>query len=96
MPAGLDIDHKRRLNGTMSPYAQHLIVSTGRSDWTSRIEDERDTAVWGKFTSQVKALLGRGGEFHDVGATRSIESRSENDGLLESMCGVHQTSSLAD
>ncbi len=53
----------------MSPYTQHLIVSTGRSDWTSRIEDEKDTAVWGRFTADVKASLGRGGEFHDVGAT---------------------------
>ncbi|EXJ91548.1 hypothetical protein A1O3_00096 [Capronia epimyces CBS 606.96] len=65
MPAGLDIERTYNLNGTMSPYAQHLIISTGRSDWTSRIEDERDTAVWGRFTAEIKAVLGRGGEFHD-------------------------------
>jgi hypothetical protein len=69
MPEGLDIDRKQQLNGSMSPYTQHLIVSTGRSDWTSRIEDEKDTAAWGKFTADVKASFGRGGEFHDVGAT---------------------------
>ncbi|KAK5319499.1 hypothetical protein LTR93_007419 [Exophiala xenobiotica] len=64
MPEGLDIDRKQQLNGSMSPYTQHLIVSTGRSDWTSRIEDEKDTAAWGKFTADVKASFGRGGEFH--------------------------------
>ncbi|EXJ93556.1 hypothetical protein A1O1_01948 [Capronia coronata CBS 617.96] len=65
MPAGLDIDRTHNLNGSMSPYAQHLIISTGRADWTSRIEDEKDTAVWGRFIAETKSLLGRGGEFHD-------------------------------
>ncbi|KAK5056653.1 hypothetical protein LTR84_012185 [Exophiala bonariae] len=64
-PADLDIDRTRDLNGSMSPYAQHLLISTGRKDWTSRIEDERDTAPWGRFTAEMKAILGRGGEFHD-------------------------------
>ncbi|KAL2424430.1 hypothetical protein ABEF95_009749 [Exophiala dermatitidis] len=49
----------------MSPYSQHLIIPTGRSDWTSKIEDEKDTAAWGRFTAEMKTLLGRGGEFHD-------------------------------
>jgi len=66
MPEGLDIDRKNVLNGTMSPHAQHLVVSSGRSDWASKIEDERATAVWGRFTAEIKGLLGRGGEFHDV------------------------------
>lgn len=66
MPAGLDIDRKAHLSGTMSAHSQHLIVSTGRSDWTSRIENEQDTAVWGKFTADVKSMLGRKGEFFDV------------------------------
>ncbi|KIV86372.1 hypothetical protein PV11_01986 [Exophiala sideris] len=65
MPEGLDIDRKNVLNGTISPHAQHLVVSSGRSDWTSKIEDEKDTAVWGRFTAEIKGLLGRGGEFHD-------------------------------
>ncbi|EXJ69765.1 uncharacterized protein A1O5_06836 [Cladophialophora psammophila CBS 110553] len=50
----------------MSPYAQHLIVSTGQSDWTSRIEDEHDNDTsWGKVVGDFKRLLGRHGEFHD-------------------------------
>ncbi|KAK4936337.1 hypothetical protein LTR10_022765 [Elasticomyces elasticus] len=65
MPEGLDIDRKNVLNGTISPHAQHLVVSSGRSDWTSKIEDEKDTAPWGRFTAEVKGLLGRGGDFHD-------------------------------
>lgn len=65
-PPDLDIDRTRDLNGSMSPYAQHLLVSTGRKDWTSKIENERDTAPWGRFISDMKAALGRGSEFHDV------------------------------
>ncbi|KIW18181.1 hypothetical protein PV08_02469 [Exophiala spinifera] len=65
MPDGLDIDRKAHLSGTMSAHRQHLVVSSGRSDWTSRIENERDTAAWGKFTADVKSMLGRGGEFFD-------------------------------
>ncbi|KAI1615822.1 Sucraseferredoxin-like protein [Exophiala viscosa] len=65
MPEGLEIDRKNVLNGTMSPHAQHLVVSSGRSDWTSKIEDEKETAAWGRFTADIKGLLGRGGEFHD-------------------------------
>lgn len=40
MPEGLNIDHNRNLNGTMPPYAQHVIIRTGRDDWSSRIEDD--------------------------------------------------------
>lgn len=76
MPEGLDIDREKNLNGTMSPYSQHLIIPTGRSDWTSKIEDEKDTAVWGRFTAEIKTLLGRGGEFHDVGEHNLLQSRS--------------------
>lgn len=65
-PPNLDIDRERDLNGSMSPYAQHLLLSTGRMDWTSRIEDERDTASWGRLTSELKEMLGRRSEFHDV------------------------------
>ncbi|KIX99341.1 uncharacterized protein Z520_04917 [Fonsecaea multimorphosa CBS 102226] len=50
----------------MSPYAQHLLISTGRSDWTSRIEDEHNNGTaWGKVVGDVKTLLGRHGQFHD-------------------------------
>ncbi|KIW29042.1 uncharacterized protein PV07_04888 [Cladophialophora immunda] len=62
----LEIDRTKNLNGSMSPYAQHLLISTGQSDWTSRIEDEHNNGTsWGKVIGDVKALLGRHGQFHD-------------------------------
>ncbi|OAP57713.1 hypothetical protein AYL99_08451 [Fonsecaea erecta] len=62
----LEIDRTKNLNGSMSPYAQHLLISTGQSDWTSRIEDEHQNGTaWGKVVGDVKALLGRHGQFHD-------------------------------
>ena len=65
-PSGLDIDTKTPLNGTMAAYNKHILIMSGQTDWTSKIEDERDTADWGKFTAELKKAFGRGGEFHDV------------------------------
>ena len=70
MPEGLAIDHERQMNGTMPPYAQHVVIRTGRNDWSSKIEDESDTLGeqigGGNFARSMKALVGRGGPFHDV------------------------------
>lgn len=68
MPSGLDIDHERTLNGTMPPYAQHVVVRTGRDDWGSRIEDEVESAegTGMNFARSLKGLVGRGGRFFDV------------------------------
>jgi hypothetical protein len=66
MPQDLDIDRSIDLNGTMAPYAEHLIVPSGQADWTSKIEDERDTAPWGQLTANVKKALSQKGDFHDV------------------------------
>lgn len=68
MPSGLDIDHERTLNGTMPPYAQHVVVRTGRDDWGTKIEDE-DESVEGSgmnFAKSLRGLVGRGGKFFDV------------------------------
>ena len=65
-PAGLDIERKRDLNGSMAPYAQHVVISTGKSDWTSRIEDDGQGTSWGDLGRQLKAMLGRGGKYSDV------------------------------
>ncbi|KAJ9642015.1 Altered inheritance of mitochondria protein 32 [Coniosporium tulheliwenetii] len=71
MPSGLEIDRGQPLNGTMAPYAEQILISTGRSDWTSRIEDEDDAVL----AKRVKELLGRGGKysdpFHNVMLTNS-------------------------
>lgn len=65
-PAGLDIEREKDLNGSMAPYAQQVVISTGKSDWTSRIEDDSHGTAWGDFGWNLKALLGRGGKYSDV------------------------------
>ena len=67
MPSGLDIDHEKPLSGTMPPYVQHVVIRTGKNDWSSKIEDEPDTDIGGaNFARELKMLVGRGGKFHDV------------------------------
>ncbi len=58
----------------MPPYAQHVVISTGRDDWSSRIEDEPSTLGLrvrgglggGNLARTLKGLVGKGGRFHDV------------------------------
>lgn len=68
MPSGLDIDHERTLNGTMPPYAQHVVVRTGRDDWGSKIEDEEESVEGAgiNFAKSLRGLVGRGGRLFDV------------------------------
>jgi len=65
MPANLDIDHKLPLSNTMPAYHQHLLIPTGHSDWTSRIEDDERLSV----VKEVKEMLGPRGEFANVSDT---------------------------
>ncbi|TWU72103.1 hypothetical protein ED733_001308 [Metarhizium rileyi] len=62
MPEGLDIDYKSDLNGAIAGYAEHVLVCTGRGDWTSRIEDECDGD---NLAADLKELFGRGGRYSD-------------------------------
>ena len=71
MPAGLDIDYQRELNGTMPPYTQHVVVRTGKFDWARKIEDEDEDEdgvgdLRVNFARRLKGLVGRGGKFFDV------------------------------
>ncbi|MCJ1390753.1 hypothetical protein MMC18_003614 [Xylographa bjoerkii] len=59
-PTGLDIDHKLPLAGTKPPYAQHIVICTGREDWPSRIEDDEGL----NLAKELKTLLGPKGQFH--------------------------------
>lgn len=61
-PAGLDIEREQNINGSMAAYAEQVLISTGRNDWTSRIENE-DEAV---LVKQLKRFLGPGGKYSDV------------------------------
>ena len=64
-PEGLDIDHTKNIHDTIAPYSEHVIVSTGQSDWKSKIEDEGDTAGWGAFIRALKKDVGPRGQYHD-------------------------------
>ena len=66
MPEGLDIDHKRPLKGTMPQYAQHVVIRTGERDWSKKIEDQAEEVGRTNIARKLKALVGRGGKFHDV------------------------------
>lgn len=74
MPQDLDIDSRADLYGTMAAYSDHILISTGQSDWKSKIEDEKTTAPWGQLIGNVKDLLGPKGSLHDVGLYRVVLS----------------------
>jgi hypothetical protein len=61
MPSGLDIDHKLPLSGTSPKYDQHIVISTGKADWTLKIEDEAAP----NLAKELKSLLGIKGRFHN-------------------------------
>lgn len=63
MPEGLPIDHKGKLNGLISTYAEQVLICTGRDDWPSRIEEDNEGQ---NLAADLKALLGRGGRYTDV------------------------------
>jgi hypothetical protein len=63
MPEGLDIDHSKPLNGTMAPYAEQVLICTGKDDWMSRIEEENSGD---NLAADLKELMGRGGMYSDV------------------------------
>ncbi|PGH10746.1 hypothetical protein AJ80_07396 [Polytolypa hystricis UAMH7299] len=65
MPKGLEIDHAQNLNGTMAGYAQQVLISTGQSDWRSRIEEDGVDERWGMLGRGLKGMVGRGGKFSD-------------------------------
>ncbi|KAK2784380.1 Altered inheritance of mitochondria protein 32 [Onygenales sp. PD_12] len=65
MPDGLEIDHAQNLNGTMAAYSQQVLISTGRGDWRSRIEEDGVGCGWGELARGLKGLVGRGGGFAD-------------------------------
>lgn len=74
-PPDLDIDHEAPLNGTTAAYAEQVLISTGRSDWKSRIEDDDD----GVLVKQLKKFLGRGGKYSDVSTSATCQSKADID-----------------
>jgi hypothetical protein len=68
IPAGLDIEREQNINGSMPTYAEQVLISTGKNDWTSRIEDDEGSAL----VCQIKDFLGPKGKYSDVGDTSSM------------------------
>ena len=62
-PEGLNIDRKQPLLNTKPPYHKHLVVCTGRADWTSKIEGDTGPHSLAK---ELKNLLGPKYRFRDV------------------------------
>lgn len=52
----------------MAAYAEQVLISTGRNDWKSRIEEEEDAVL----VRQLKKLLLRGGKYVDVCGPSSV------------------------
>lgn len=67
-PPGLDIEREQGINGSMPTYAEQVLISTGKDDWTSRIEDDEGSAL----VRQIKNFLGRNGKYSDVGELSSM------------------------
>jgi hypothetical protein len=63
MPEGLAIDHKTKLNGLISNYAQQVLICTGKDDWPSKIEEDNSGD---NLAADLKELIGRGGVYNDV------------------------------
>jgi hypothetical protein len=59
----LDIEREQGINGSMPAYAEQVLISTGKDDWTSRIEDDEEG---GAFVQQIKSFLGKDGKYSNV------------------------------
>lgn len=65
MPENLGIEKEQNINGSMAAYAEQVLISTGRDDWKSKIEDDEGTPAT-ELVRQLKGLMGRGGKYSDV------------------------------
>ncbi len=63
VPPDLEIDRSRSLSNTVPQYNQHIVISTGKSDWESRIENE---AGGNNMAKVLKEMTKRKEEQHDV------------------------------
>ena len=60
------IDRVSPISNTAPSYSQHVVLCTGHSGWTSRIEDEIPKDGSANLAAELKSLLGRGGKLQDV------------------------------
>lgn len=63
-PPDLDIDRVTPLNGTMAKYYRHILISTGKSDWASKIDTDPAPCTGedpGGLAAKVKAVSSQKG-----------------------------------
>ena len=61
---------------TLPPFMRHVVIRTGRSDWASRIEDEKCSVVGdaqegiprANLARSLKELVRPGGKYYNVGS----------------------------
>lgn len=58
----MDIEREQNISGSMAAYAEQVLISTGRNDWKSKIEEEDE----GVLVKQLRSFLMRGGKYVDV------------------------------
>jgi len=59
-PSYLKIDYNSSLEGTVKPYFKHVLISTGKTDWITRIEDDPAS-----LASQLHKIIKSGGDGSD-------------------------------
>nr|CAG8626164.1 14578_t:CDS:2 [Entrophospora candida] len=59
-PSYLKIDYDSSLEGTVKPYFKHVLISTGKTDWIIRIEDDSAS-----LASQLHKIIKSGGDGND-------------------------------
>ena len=72
MPEGLPINHEKDLNNTFAFSNEQIIICTGKSDWTSKIEDDDGGD---NLATLLKGLIGPKGAFADVCCAHHIRHR---------------------
>ena len=91
----LDIERDKPLDGTMAAYHEHVVIPTGRVDWTSRIEEDPHLPL----VKELKDSLGPKGRYSNVGPSSC--SRLDDDDLTDQLAlpqcpNNHLFSSYAD
>jgi hypothetical protein len=66
----------------MVPYTQQILVATGQTDWSSRIEEDGVEKSWGGLVRGLKHMFGRRGKYADVGILFRIDEQLLTERLL--------------
>ena len=85
-PAGLAIDREKSLDKTVPPYSRHIIIYTGKPDWTSKIDD--DPSVKPIIKKIRERCLGLPGRTLITASSTSIESRWNHKDTKDCLYGL--------